>query len=766
MSLIRKNNKRGFGYMIVISFTIILLIFFVVLGKVKSGQQFLQSKTVRRYVASTLCETALNCIIAELNSDRAFSTHWYFKDKGGKDKDNWVKPVKKRDTYLGNMGKIYVNGISNGLYTGGSDLGEFKAKFAIVYGAKGNAKTKTLLEQEMYERVEIVVKTGSGKKGNTTCRKLTALLERRNPAAEHILFDGEMLDVGALGPFSKDVNPIRAGRLYGYQWITFNTAGGSDRGSELYDTEKIETPGMIRGLKTTRIQFSNGKSFSLSSRNDSAHIKKFKIFDGYFLDGAHGAHPIKFSRLPKERLRAKAKRYKKTYGLIIKKGTLPFGKYKNPYNTHDQFVDLDFGDYFSGEREKKKSSSATADPDADESGNTKPPKKSDDPDIIKKKHGKKILIYSEVPLRIWGCPDRPITIYSEKDIVIGGDFNQSPLTLQDYPNDKFTDYKTKLTNGYRGNKVGALVMSEGRILVDLSHPTLFVKNEMKSYFLYCLGMALHPSSSAIEEELKESFCPVDVETRKGIVGLGGMGPDGNLQPRYGTIAWLYNNKTTKSGPAYVANTSDLTDFFTPGPNDKPRFGIINATERKKIIETVMDSCRKGGDLPINKADEVFDMAWAQAIKEENDNPKKNAGAMGLMSHMFDEAKASLTDGINMPEISINAALVSSTRRSSSWKIGNTSPKTNWEIGNTGSLCYLPKPAFIIEKICGSIIRIASKKPKYFISGSKTPKNILRRLTWDKTNLSNPTFKPLEMPYVFNIINYSEEQISSKVFDKF
>ena len=70
-----RNSRSGSGYLIVLAFAGIMLIFFMIFGTLKSGQQQLQSKDVRRFVTSTLGEAALNCIIAELNANRGFSTH-------------------------------------------------------------------------------------------------------------------------------------------------------------------------------------------------------------------------------------------------------------------------------------------------------------------------------------------------------------------------------------------------------------------------------------------------------------------------------------------------------------------------------------------------------------------------------------------------------------------------------------------------------------------------------------------------------------------
>ncbi|MGM0599734.1 MAG: hypothetical protein ACQETH_07920 [Candidatus Rifleibacteriota bacterium] len=744
----KRQNRAGSGYLIVMGFAILLVMLFAVLGRIKSGQSQLQSKEVRRYLATGLGETALDCIIAELNADRGFSTHWYYSDNK---EEKWVSPRKSRDSVLGKMGSIYVNGVEEGIYSGGNANGEFKARVAPFYSTKENSLTQTLRESEMYTRAEIVVKIGQGWgiKENT-CRKITAFVERRYPAVESLLYDGEFLDLGALGPYLQRENKLRRGRLYGYHWITFNTAGGAGKGSELYEMEKIETPGLIRALKDTRIGFADGTNMVLSAKNDSVNINKFETHEGYLLDGVHGAHPVKFNRLPRERLKYWAHRYRKTQGITIEEGMLEYGSYRNPYDKSARYVDIDFGDYHC-------SQSPGGEDDSTES---------DDPEFCKKLPGDKLLIYSEVPLRIWGCPDKSITIYSTGDIIIGGDFNQNPMTPQVYQDEFYHDYKFDILNGKNKHKVGALVMSEGRVIIDVSHPTLFARNEIKPFFLYCLAHALQPSTPEIEAEIKDFVCPIDQRQRKSLVGLGEFGEDGEFVARYGTIKWLHANPNVNSGGIYNVNMEDIIRFFTPGAGPKPRFGIKDDGVRSEIIEYLKTAVRDVGDLTVNEQDRIFEMAWEQAKKEEAEAPVPTAGAMGLMQPLFEEAVKHPDDGIYVPEITVNANLVSSAWRSAKWRIGNTSDKVCDETGNAGYLEYLKKPGFIIQRVYGGVVRLGTKEPGYFIDGSHSCSNLLRRRVWDNTNLVNNKFRVPEIPAVHNLLTFSDEFITLNEYEEF
>ncbi|MBQ3643766.1 MAG: hypothetical protein II961_04135 [Candidatus Riflebacteria bacterium] len=782
MKYYSNNSKRGSGYLIVLAFAAILLIFFAMFARVRSGHHQLQSKDVRRFIASNLGEAALNCIVAELNANRAFNTHLHYYPYSG-NKLGWYKPIKRRDSLIGKMDNLTLNGVNNGIYSGYTEHGEFKARFAQNYGSRENIKTKALRESEMYTRVEIVVKVGGGWGiKEQTYRKISAILERRYPATEYLLFDGEMLDLGGLGPFPGRENQLKRSRLYGYNWITFNTAGGACKGNEIIEGEKIETPGLIRALVDTDIEFSNKERHKLTKENDSMFVSKFEDFDGYIVDGPHGAHPIKFTRLPRERIKKSVESYKKTYGITITDKTLPASSYSNPYDPGTKYYDLNFGEYRAvavpkDDDEKSVRSTRADDDDDDDEENSVPgdaeeevddidTKDSDDPEIIKEKHGRKLLVYSEVPLRIWGCPDKSITIYSTKDIVIAGDFNQNPETSQVYKDKNYLEYKKVLRNGKNNNKVGAMIMSEGRIFIDVSSPSKFAKNEVKPYFFYCLGMSMHPSSVEIEEELKRTVCPPEPRDRGTILGVNSSMGSGIAEARFGTMAYLYNYPDVNSGGSYEANIEDLKNFFMPGGTAlDPRFGIKDPRVRDGIIEYIKQAIRRGsGDLTKEEQDNIFNMAWEQALIEEEKDYDPGCGASGLMSGLFNEAVKKESDGIFIPEITINATLISSCRRASNWHIGNSNVKVKEEIGNPEE--YLKKPGFIIQRIYGGEIRIGRAKPNYFVDGSHSGGNILRRRIWDNTNLTNRDFKPLEAPAVHNILTFTDEQISEKEYNNF
>jgi hypothetical protein len=65
-----------------------------------------------------------------------------------------------------------------------------------------------------------------------------------------------------------------------------------------------------------------------------------------------------------------------------------------------------------------------------------------------------------------------------------------------------------------------------------------------------------------------------------------------------------------------------------------------------------------------------------------------------------------------------------------------------------------------------MVRLGTKKPDYFIDGSHSCKNLLRRRIWDNTNLANSQFRVPEIPAVHNLLTFSDEFITLKEYEEF
>lgn len=780
----RTSVKRlGSAYLVVISFAAILAIFLLMMSRVRSGHMALLTKTSKDFMSNTIAEAGLNVAMAEINIDPSFRTHWNYSWS----RKVWAKPVSKRPPSIGSIDELKLNGITSGIYSGETPQGVFKFKIAPIFNAKDNPRTKSVNEAESFAKVEVVTHIGDGKNAQEDAfRRVTAILDRRSLASEYILFDGELLDTGSLGPYDGVPNVWTNGRLYGYQWISFTSMPPNDLGSYLNEVEKIETGGIIRALQDTRISWPDKQAFTLSPLTDSLG-KKYSIFNGALLDGNHGGHPLKPTRLPKEGMYAKAKRRKNSGGYIIETGPgTKISRWRNPYDPKSDYVDLDFGDPHlspdaAPQPEEPGDDDSESDDDADDNDSSAAPPEGDDGGLghpLQTLKGRKLLIYSKLPLRIWGCPDRTVTIFCEKDVVIGGDFNQHPDTAQDYQDGNFLDYKTKVKNGRDYHKVGALIMSMGRVFIDHSHPILFTKNEIRPYFMYQLAMKLGPADDVVAEIPKLCF-PLEPRKHPEFRGLGDQ-----KSKRYYSI-WFVNQMCSSSdgtggqistGPALLAKFTDVEVFLTPLPDGQPHFGIRSRDERDKLILQLIEGC-KDGVLSDRDLDAFYNKACEIVASEEYlPDPDPMQGAMGIINPLFDKARDAAKqtprkEGVFPPEITINASLVSSTRRSAPWKIGSAQPKVLEEIGNVDTVMpkyvtFIQKPRFIIQRVMGADVRLACSEPAYFVDGNYASKAITRRRFWDRSLVVNGKYRPDALPFYHSILTFRDDSISKKEFDDF
>lgn len=776
--------RRGSAYLVVISFAAILAIFLLMMSRVRSGQMALLTKTSKDFMSNTIAEAGLNVALAEINMDSSFRTHYNFNWK----RKTWERPVSKRASSIVSIDELKLSGLTKGVYKGETPQGVFKFKIAPIFNSKNNPRTKTVKESESFARAEVVTHIGDGKNAQEDAyRRIVAILDRRSLASEFLLYDGEVLDTGAFGPYEGVPNVLSNGRIYGYQWISFTSQPPNDLGSFLNQVEKIETGGLIRAMQDTRVTWPDNQAFTLSPLTDSVG-SKYSMFRGAFLDGNHGAHPFKPTRLPKESLYAKAKRQKNSGGYIIEPSPdLKYSRWKNPYDPKTDYVDLDFGesrlapDAAPEPQEPGEDGEEPEDEEQTEQDTSAPPPDSDDGGsghALQKLRGKKLLIYSKLPLRIWGCPDRTVTIFSEQDVVIGGDFNQNPDTPQDYPDANFLNYKTEIKNGRDYHKVGALVMSMGRIFIDHSRPILFAKNEIRPYFMYHLAMKLGPADDVVTEIPKLCF-PVEPKKHPEFRGVGS-----GQSKRFYSIWWVNQMSSSSdgsggvisTGPALLSKFTDVELFLTCLPDGQPHFGIRNREERDKLILQLIEGC-KDGVLNERELDTFYNKVCDVVASEEYlPDPDPMQGAMGLLNPLFDKARDAAKqsprkEGIYPPEITINASLISSTRRSSPWTIGSAQPKVLEEIGNVETVnpkyvAFMQKPRFIIQRLFGADVRLACAEPTYFVDGQYASKAITRRRYWDKSLAGLPKYRPDALPFYHSILTFRDDSISKKEFDDF
>ncbi len=452
--MIKTNIKKGQALLAMLVICLFLGIISCTLLNIQSSQINLLSKSAKDYVALSAAETGLHCVLAEMKADYQFVTHGnpYIPAEG------WPSPTTRKYNYVGSSKLLKTNGKSTGVYEGTVDFpvlklkGEFKVRMKLLK-SKNSLASKSVDEAHRYFLLESYGKVGD------SYRKISTVIEKVVPG-NFLLYDGQVLDVGGYGPYRVTPGLMTGGRFYGHEMIIFSKKGALDATAELQNTEKIYTPGYIKAETRVGVEFFGGKKGEITPRNDSTDPDKFETFaikmggkvnDRFMLDGNHGAKPQLLPPLNPSYYREA----KKPHPEILKAGSSFEGfresKWRNPEKPSETVYDLFFGwDY--------------------------------------KKDNKDFLIYSEVPLRVWGCPKwKALTIFCEKDVYIAGDFNANPDSPQRYT-PGYRSYAKKVMNGT--DKNGCQIMSMGRIWFDYSNPMNFLRNEMEVVLDYDLACCL------------------------------------------------------------------------------------------------------------------------------------------------------------------------------------------------------------------------------------------------------------------------------------
>ncbi len=706
------------------------------------GQIAMLSRSARDYVALGVAEAGLHAVLAEMRADYQFVTHGnpYIPAEG------WPSASENRYNHLKSFELLRLDNNDRGTYSGSVELpamkltGKFKVRVKLIK-SQNSPDSKTVDEAHRYFLLEAVGRV------DDTCRKISVVIEKIVPG-NFLFYDGQILDVGGYGPYRISPGEMKTGRLYGHEMLIFSQRGTFDRGAELREMERISTPGFIRAESSVHVDFYNGKRGTIKSSNDSTDPDKFesfaeykndKLIDPFVLDGYHGARPQKLPPLNPEYYK-KARRPAPT---ILRAGSgfkgFSESKWRNPANPSETVYDLFFGWEY---------------------------KNSDD----------KMLLYSEVPLRIWGCPPwKSLTIFCEKDVFIAGDFNANPDNPQNY-NVGFKDYSKEPRNGT--DKNGVAVLSMGRIWFDYSNPMNFLRNEMQTLIDYDLAMALGGEE-------------VNVLVLGGIVfppRLSTGAYDKRLPMtalNFSVINSLFSMPkqppeiipVTTAGIALHPALEKLRDYLKPGATpeeNKNRFVIKSAMRRTAVYEGIGARCYMTGTLLAGARDKIIDSIMDQAEKEiqAEGEPDPSLGPWNVADRLFQMAFKYPRTGFRLPEMTVNALLVDSAELHARWSMGNNTTKVRNELGNVAnphmrSLPFIGRDSRFILRHMGSMIHLRTRPAKGYLDGSlRNDQSVVRRNIFDTTFVrGGGDYHPPYPIAGFTIISWKDETISSEDYDK-
>lgn len=735
------TGRRGQAILVILMICLVLGVLAGAVLNFQQGQINLLSRSARDFVALGVAEAGLHCVLAEMKADYQFVTHGnpYIPAQG------WPASSENRYNHLKSYDLLHLDKNDRGTYSGSVDLpameckGYFRVRVKLIK-SQNSAVSKTVDEAHRYFLLE---STGLVE---GTCRKITTIIEKTIPG-NFLFYDGQVLDLGGYGPFRVTAGEMKTGRIYGHEMITFSRRGTFDRGAELLNMEKISTPGFIRAEDSTQVEFYNGRRGTIKPANDSTDPDKFEMFadekggriiEAMVLDGYHGGKPQKLPLLNPAYYR-NARRPSPTF-LRAGCGFKGFSesKWRNPAKPEEVVYDLFFGWEY---------------------------KNVDD----------KMLLYSEVPLRIWGCPPwKALTIFSEKDVYMAGDFNANPENPQNHTLG-FKDYTKEPRNGT--DKNGAMVLSMGRIWFDYSNPMQFLRNEMKTLIDYDIAMALGG-----EELNKIILGAIVFPPRLSTTSEDKRSPMTMLHfPVINTLFSMLKQPpeiipVTMAGIGMHPALSELRDYLQPADTPegaKERFPIKSALKRALVYEGIGGRAYMTGTLLAGGRDKIIDMILDQAEKEmAEDEPDASLGPWNIADRMFKMAVTYPQTGFRMPEMTVNAMLIDSAELNARWASGNSTNKVRNELGNIQSphmrsFPFIDKNSRFIVRHMGPMVHLRNRPAKPFLDGShRNDQPVVRRNVYDTTFVrgGGDYFPPYPMAG-FSIISWKDESVPPEEFDK-
>ncbi|MDN5280174.1 MAG: hypothetical protein PWR01_4139, partial [Clostridiales bacterium] len=701
------NRRNGQALVVILMICLVLGILGGAVLTFQRGQINLLSKSARDYIALCVAETGLHCVLAEMKADYQFVTHGnpYIPT------ENWGSPSSHKYTMLKSFKLLKLDNNDRGTYSGSVEIpsmnlkGEFKVRMKLI-GAKNSVDTETVDESHRYFRLEAIGRVEGA------CRKISTVIEKILPG-NFVFYDGQVLDTGGYGPYRVISGEVRSGRLYGHELILFSRRGTFDRGAELIETEKISTPGHIKAESPVQVEFKNGPRGTIKRGNDSSDPESFAEFvrksgdtviDYYFQDGYHGAKPQKLPPLNPDYW----KNAQRPRPVFLRPGCGYRGfaesKWRNPAKATEVVYDLFFGWEY-------------------------------------KNHDDKVLLYSEVPLRIWGCPPyKSLTIFCEKDVYIAGDFNANPENPQNYTLG-FKDYSKEPRNGT--DKNGVAVLSMGRIWFDYSNPLNFLRNELRTLIDYEIGWALGgdelnplilgstifpPKLSTTSLDKRLPMTALNFHVVNAMASLPKTPPE--IIPA--TLAGITAHPALKKLRDYLNYSNNPEEY-------KTRFCIKSDMKRLAIIEGLAGRAYMTGFILPGARDKAIDSIFEQAQKEmDKEEPDAALGPWNAADRLFKLAMKYPKTGFKVPEMTVNALLVDSGEMNSRWSTGNGTTKVNNELGNIQSpemrsFPFIGKNSRFIIRHMGSTVHLRTRQAKPFLSGSlRDDQSVVRRNVYDKT----------------------------------
>ena len=605
------NNKKGSAVITAIGLAIVLLLVIAGVHTFTSYRTQTVVQESRKIKAFGFAEAGLELALAELYKDAKFETH----EIKIADKELEWGNSKDRKNYLdGNSDHSFsIKNGSNGTVSGTLGDGEFKVRVGnIPY--EDDESTKTIDESKAYVKIESL-----GIYQNTV-RKIIAVVNRRYPTREFLMYDGGVLSLIYGQTNSNNKNVFATGHLYGHEGvelgrILMSKHSGASPGTqqELNDISAILSgAGGIFFYSPTKATFKNRSGSDLNTEiaanaqypNSGTYSSPEAEKYGEMCQELRGTTPT----IPDE-LGTWVK--DKNSGISIPPVSPSFERYKKNAKERGKFYSA--GDNSSDSCKYHIHSSWTADG-------------KNSLDVVYLDFGSNIreakvqvpengIIYSEKDVVIKGNPNKDLTIVSEKNVFVAGDFNQAgnPNDIshrygfpQDYDSNsnalKANDYcqasrdlfkeDVKADNGQFKYHVTATVIGKERVVYDHRSPVDCCENEIVPYLKY--------------------------ELAKEIGSETGVNAESCLSPN--SVQGL-TVKASDTVEGFCNSIASFTENFNIGENNS------KAEELKEKLKTHYQNCN--GNFDYDALDKLTMEVWQAYVDDFNSDVKGKPSASGM-----------------------------------------------------------------------------------------------------------------------------------------
>lgn len=522
------KRRNGSAIITAIGMGIVLMLVIVGLHTFSSYRIQTTIQTSRKVKALALAEAALEIAMAEQTYNYGFETNEATKELTWPSKKDYSSRVKNDNTH---GFKIKSNG--QGTYWGTLGDGDFKFKVGrIPY--KDDPRSKNINEEFAFVFIEAMGRY------QDTVKRIRAVANRRFPAREFLMYDGDILSIVFGEPGDPSTNSFSTGHLYGHNGIEISrilttrhnpTAQGTNQ--ELADMnavisgagriflfspiqakfrDKPGLPGPNLLLPRNSIFPTNGTYSSPSAeekgefpqeiRNSKPEFPEdIKAKVGPWMKDKDDGLSLPLEVEPYDSYREDAKKAGK--GLYFA-ANYADGKFAKNYRVPNGWTGTD--------QNKVKAILL------DFGNNIKPGNVS----LPANFNG---VIFAEDNIIIKGNPPKDLNIVTPQNVFVAGDFNQAgdpgqldefygmpqdynanenALTARDYRDDVRSRLLDDSTSSGKKNHVAAKVVAGKRVVYDYRSPVDCFSNEIYPFMKYKLATYIAEESNAEDNTLKRN----------------------------------------------------------------------------------------------------------------------------------------------------------------------------------------------------------------------------------------------------------------------